>query len=498
MKLSFDEGLALRFDERAVALEARLAPPPDNRDDLNEAPETLGGFRSNYVLGGIHREDDEVPRHHVQSDMDYEGFEISRFFRLATPRANGASKFGFYNEHHIEFIALCSAMREQKGARECISLTFVIETVFDWFRFRHGGATHDEDNDPRRTAKDAAMAHSLSATDYLCAQAEVAVQQLEVWVPVTQAVVSAPVPMGKVTLQPITTPLVERWREQWRAFGRLDQPNVELFFDTLFSNIEAATQKTMTARDVTSKPVTAAVVALEAEPIRAVERALEEAERALSVLRYYSFTNYYPSAVCYCTVAGMAFVPSPRHIILQNGMLLAAGRTQSNLRSRWLWPIDDEFLRKVRAVGFDTLCRLLGESEAARTPYQNALLQAIELYGRSSLSHDPRDKLLWIVVALESLLIKGERESLSKKVGERMAFLVGKTLEHRQHIISTYKKAYKLRSEAVHQGVRPDDRLVQRDFMEYAWQTLNRLIERADQHHDKNKMIEAVDAIPYS
>ena len=61
----------------------------------------------------------------------------------------------------------------------------------------------------------------------------------------------------------------------------------------------------------------------------------------------------------------------------------------------------------------------------------------------------PEDKLIDLIVALESLLVK-ENQELSYRLSLRTSFLLGKNNKERKELFCLMKKAYNLRSKIVH------------------------------------------------
>jgi hypothetical protein len=66
--------------------------------------------------------------------------------------------------------------------------------------------------------------------------------------------------------------------------------------------------------------------------------------------------------------------------------------------------------------------------------------------------HDFAERLIKLMVALESLVILDDREPIVSNLGERTAFLVGKNLDDRMSVDSQVKKLYRLRSRVIHHG----------------------------------------------
>lgn len=75
-------------------------------------------------------------------------------------------------------------------------------------------------------------------------------------------------------------------------------------------------------------------------------------------------------------------------------------------------------------------------------------------YLRSFMSKDSLDALLESTIALEALLGGGNSEGtkLSNLLGNRCAYLVGRSLSERDEILSKFNEIYTLRSKIVHEG----------------------------------------------
>lgn len=76
--------------------------------------------------------------------------------------------------------------------------------------------------------------------------------------------------------------------------------------------------------------------------------------------------------------------------------------------------------------------------------------------GRKSLEdfefHDIAERLIKLMMALESLVILDDREQIVSNLSERTAFLVAKKLSDRILVSSRIKEFYRLRSRAIHHG----------------------------------------------
>lgn len=94
------------------------------------------------------------------------------------------------------------------------------------------------------------------------------------------------------------------------------------------------------------------------------------------------------------------------------------------------------------------------KSAFALTEHGRRLSVAAIWYLRSHISGDSLDGLLESTIALEALLGGGNSEGtkLSSLLGNRCAYLIGKSVKDRENILSKFSEIYTLRSKIVHEG----------------------------------------------
>jgi hypothetical protein len=90
-------------------------------------------------------------------------------------------------------------------------------------------------------------------------------------------------------------------------------------------------------------------------------------------------------------------------------------------RTEPAWPLSTHKITELRATGLDILSALLLKEK--RTEFQEELLAALVLYSKASLAKTIADKLVYILVGLESMFLRDDNEPIMDKMGERMAFL---------------------------------------------------------------------------
>lgn len=451
MRLEIEPGLVQQINEDAEKLVGLLQTEPEKPSDVSNA------FRPNHLITTASLGDPEIPVGPLQFTIGIKGAEVSRFFPDLNPPV------GFFDESHASFIGLCQRIQQTGALNSYVSLTYVVEVTFEWIRLRHKSST------------------DKSLTDYLLTQCMHDIARREIWLPITGIDIEQEIDMGKVVIKQLLQSTWQQWVSEWNARRPEQIAKIRQFLI-----------------DIGADRMVIASQFITAEPIRAVEIALDWTQGALEIISYFAPSSFHPKMPITCAVSGNEFVERPRHMILQDGVLVSAGATLVNLRSRHPWPITTASLKNMKDKGFDTLVRLMNEEKETRTGFQNDILRAISILSRSSLAQNLNDKLLYAVLALECILLKDQSESLQKHIGERMAFLIGESVEERRDIISSYKVAYGLRSGAVHHGRVVTDEETLKRFLPNTWHTLNRLITDADKFPTKQEMIAFVDDIKFS
>jgi hypothetical protein len=80
-----------------------------------------------------------------------------------------------------------------------------------------------------------------------------------------------------------------------------------------------------------------------------------------------------------------------------------------------------------------------------------------------------------------------------KNIGERMAFLIGDSLESRKAVVANVDEIYKLRSSFIHHGGSVEEVELLSTFMLNAWTCFSVLLENVDRYREKNDLIAALE-----
>jgi len=71
------------------------------------------------------------------------------------------------------------------------------------------------------------------------------------------------------------------------------------------------------------------------------------------------------------------------------------------------------------------------------------LYDVLQLHSRSSIAAGVSHKIVFVIAAIESLLLKDSNEPIQKNLGERMAFIIGESLEERKKIVANVEDFYR-------------------------------------------------------
>jgi hypothetical protein len=229
----------------------------------------------------------------------------------------------------------------------------------------------------------------------------------------------------------------------------------------------------------------------------AIQRAEEEIEHALNVLRFYSRGVLKNDARFYGMFIGVQdslFSSSYRTICI-------APKERFSLPSKragYFYPyeIDSGTFQLIQKLYLEELSKMLGKHERDRTDFEKLIVTAIDLFGTAMNQANPKDAYLTFVTALESLLLK-EKEPRGL-LAERVALIVGEDHKGREWLFKRMQDIYTSRSRIVHSGfsdVTEDDiRLIST----IAFQAILRLVPVSDKINDIGKLVQACSKSKFS
>lgn len=359
-------------------------------------------------------------------------------------------------------------VQKTRAFRDLVSIRWVEDAILDWIKIKYTGGT----------------AQTLGG--YLAERCEEDVQIHELWFPVSRFSVENDLRFGNVIFKTITEQIIDRIVED--AQGSKEGQDAEY---------AARLDLSLARQRAQLQGLAAATMKVRAEPLRAYEIALRESERAVEALGVFQVAaTTTPEVASYCTLLGRENVEWIKHLEMEGDRVSRI--SDRNVSKPVLhWHLSNDDIRKyTKTFGFDQVNRLLASKN--RTKFQETLLDALLLYSRSTREKDPADKLVYTLVAMESVLLRNDTEPIQQNVGERMAFINANTVEERQRIIRNLKAAYTLRSRFIHHGQTISERETVCQFMVSAWALFTSLAKASQRFETKEQLIDHLEAMKLS
>ena len=377
-------------------------------------------------------------------------------------------RLGLEDQKYQALARLSESVQKTKAFRDLVSTKWVEDTIVDWMKAKFAGAGVP------------------TLGDYLAERCEADVKEHELWFPVSCLSVESDLTFGNVVFKTITEEIVVRWEEDMQAAKEGRDAAYAAQIDMYISRKRADLQG-----------LAAATAKVNAEPERAYEVVLRESERAVAALRVYQVAaTTTPEVTSYCALLGRENIEEIKNLKMEEGRVRSWSERPVG-KPVLHWHLSDDDVRKyTETFGFDQVNRLLASKD--RTKFQETLLDALLLYSRSTREKDLTGKLVYTLVAMESVLLRNDTEPIQQNVGERMAFINANTVEKRQEIIRNLKAAYALRSKFIHHGHTIEERETVWRFMISAWALFTTLAEASQRFETKEEFIEHLEAMKLS
>ena len=439
--VSIHPNAAKALNKRAVRILDSLAPVP-----LPARPVAV--FRPDvHVSAHLTEKDLDGPI--LVGQVDYRGKEVTKYFQ------HGGRTIVVQGEGFQQLASLAEEVHQSETNRNYVSVQCLIECGFRWLTRRYRGET------------------SEAFTEFVLREAGALVREVEIWFPLHRVYLESEIKVGKITFKTVTKEMLDR------QIGQL--PN------DLPPEQRAAVEASFNRTRSKLQGCAAATIRLLAEPIRAEEIASEEAECSIAALRFFHPANGTPYTRAYCTKSGRENVATTCTLTVKDGMIELL-RESSDSKTSLMWVVSDIDIRQFRQAGLDTLSQLLAKE--GRSPFEKDLLDAFLIYSRNSLFDDPASRLIHILAATESILVRDKNEPIQKNLAERLAFLVGLTVEERMAIRDRVPNIYGLRSGFLHHGRSFTAMDALEPFMRDIWMAFVVLIRNIDKFRNKQELID--------
>lgn len=432
----FHSDATARFNELGNTLRdrVRVVQKTPRGPATRYTPYPVGTVGPEDVIGRV------VITDHINDGL---GREVGRLWTLR------GESVGLIDNAYQELKSLAEAMAKTSALRGRVDVAFLVNEISLWLQATLEGKTSE------------ALVTCISR------RCQEAIKEYEVWVPLFRVHASEPFQIGDVLFQKITPAMMDRFFTKPTSTPIPEPARVRL--ERLRSELQNHVAACIT---VTGEKKTAQGIAR------------SRAEAAVALVRFLSPANWILDFQSYCLPLGRERIEIPTELFVEGGEIHEISRGTIE-RGPVFWDLDPDRARFPGLLDLlHTLCR------DHDSDFRHQMYDALMLYSRNSTASGTTDKLVFILVSLESMLLKDANEPISKNIGERMAFLVGNSVEERRAVVRNIDAAYRIRSKFIHHGESTEDSDVVEQFCAYAWQCFHALLHQVDAFTTKAALIE--------
>ena len=433
--------------EAAKALEAKAEDILREAKVQSPAPQKVRTSPANPIhpVSSFTTEDMIGPLTWSTKEVDGVGTETGRFWE-----ANGRS-VGWNGEAYQSAVKLALRFSKDRNLQGEVSQSFVLEELFIWLRQRLERNTTD------------------TFCDRLLARCEAEVKDHEIWVPLHRTYARDSRAFGTTVLRPISKDLMDAW-----------------FFRFVPANDAVRVQRD---RERSKLQATLAVcTSIRAEKTKAEEIAFERAIEASALLRFLSPANWSAKTRSYVVPLGMEKAEGKELLYINNGLIESTSSSAID-RGPTAWNLDEHVHHLPHLFG--PLSALMSDHEGSQ--FRRQVHEGLLLYSKNSLTNEASEKLVFVLVALESIFLRNSSEPIQGNLAERIAFLIGETLEARKIIVTTTRQIYGLRSNFIHHGQSIEDNDLLEKFLWFAWESFAYLLQLIDKAKTVEELLSSLD-----
>ena len=381
------------------------------------------------------------------------GESVAKYF------THKGKQVGLEGEDYKKFIKMCEAIQKAIKPTSTISREAVEVQAFEWFDNRYSGNTTN------------------ALIEYILPKLTAEVKEFEVCVPIGELIIQSPMTIGSIELRPITKELLDQWKS----------PMVEKGTET---NIQFNNEFFEEKMRKPYQGMPGAFIKLQAEPIAAQEIALYETERSLAMLRVFTPAALIPEMSCHIAIKGSENIETITAIRFHNGMFVGLSKDIADKSARPL-AVGNNMIDHMYASGLATVSQLLSKSDL--TNFEQTLLDALVLYSHATRERELASKIIYVLAALEGVFLKNDTEPIQQNLRERIATILGKTLDQKKEIIKIINTIYGTRSAYLHHAHTISQIEDLGKFMYFAFMSLTTAIQNHDRFPSSQEFIAAID-----
>jgi hypothetical protein len=385
---------------------------------------------------------------------DYRGNTVARFF------VSKGVRYGLENESHKSLVDLAENIQRLPAFRDRLSHEFIEEIIFKWLK--NSFVRNDQEK---------------SFMSALIEEAKEAVKPVTVYVPIANMIVQRSFSFCGIVICNITKSLVDKIAATGESIDDEEQKkNADTFFKKFRKDYQG---------------YVAVEVRLDCEPNYANDLAIMTAQRVTSFLGIYSSAMLMSDVKCTCKIKGAESLAQSTTIsIFESNSFSVTHRILDRASTR-NWHISENDIEEYAKCGLGILSDIAVKEKP--TEFESLILNTSTLYSKAAFTAEPLEKLVYILSALESTLLKNENEAIQQNLAERLAIFTSQELSERKSIVKVVKSVYGLRSRYLHHGHTSDELKGLSEFLLYVWTFYIKLLGASQSFTNKSVFLEAID-----
>lgn len=434
------------FNNKANAFTSLIKKYPTIRENIVTAPCDI------HVAASI--TDKDIIGDLKESISDYRGNTVGRVFYLDN------EKYVLDGDNYQGLIKLAESIQRINVFREKLSQGFIEEQLFIWLeqKFKSQG-------------------EHKNFTDYLCLEAAKVVKPITVRVPIASTAIQEEFEFCNAIIKNYSKNMIDKMAPNPKNFVNKD-------------HIKFAEQNLLKFRKE-FQGYAVVELRLECEADYATDFALNETKRITDLLGIYSGAVLIPDVKCVSKAKGTESIEQYKLVIDfgEDNHSIASGLLDTG--SAQVWGISKEDVKMFNSCGLNLISEIATKTNP--TDFESTVLNMAFLYSKAAFTSDPLEKLVYMLSALESTLLKSENEPIQQNIAERLAFFTSNKLAERKAIIKNLKSVYSFRSKYLHHGHSSAELGELTEFFRNVWGFYVNLVKNSANFNKKIELLDAID-----
>jgi hypothetical protein len=384
------------------------------------------------------------------STVDGFGNIKSKYFDTAT------GQVGLCGENYQKCRVIIEKLSNTKELRELVSYKFIHDSIFTWFSEKYNGSIKQD----------------IQFLSYLSKRISEVINKYKIAIPISFLIIEKPFKIGNIVFDFLRTDLFDKY-EKKSLEGVTDE-----------NEINAIKQGIIKIRKK-YQGKTCATIKLEAERNKAIEIAKNETDISLAVLQFFSPAALIPESTNYISRMGQISVLES-HVFLFEGELPVIMAYFDDNRYPF-WHLGEKELSKLEEFGINMFSNLISRKNLSK--FEETCLTSIRYYSKAISFRKFPDRLVFLIVSIETLLLMDKNEPIQENVTRRLAILTKSLAQQQVNVISTLSKAYQRRSSYLHHGEIISDMNMLKDLQLIIWTAIERAVHFTSKFITKSEFI---------